>query len=153
MKRSGHVRGFTLLELMIAVAIMAIISLVAYPSYQSHLRDSRRSEAGNALLGFATALHRYKSDNQTYAGAQSGTGYPNPPQGDVYPSQAPIESGTKFYNLTIEEADADSFVVHATPIAGSAQDGDGYLELSSTGIKAWDRNDNGAIDSGENSWR
>ncbi|WP_210396472.1 type IV pilin protein [Motiliproteus sediminis] len=144
--------GFTLTELMIAVVIMGIITAIAYPSYQSYLIDSRRSDAQNALLGFATALYRYKTDNNSYAGAQSGTGFPNPPETTVYPSQAPIDSGDKFYNLTIESANASGFTVRATPINGTAQAGNGFLELTSTGIKRWDVNDNGAIDSGENSW-
>ncbi|HEY5718218.1 MAG TPA: type IV pilin protein [Motiliproteus sp.] len=144
--------GFSLIELMVAVAIMGIITAIAYPSYQRYLVDSRRSDAQNALLGFSTAMHRFRTENNGFSGAQNGTGFPNPPKATVYPSQSPIDSSDKYYNLVIQSATASSFVVRATPISGSAQDGDGFLELTSTGLKRWDRNDNHAIDSGENSW-
>jgi len=144
--------GFSLVELMVTVAIMGILTVVAYPSYQAYLIDSRRNDAQNALLGFATAMHRYKTDHNGYTGVQNGTGFPNPPQATVYPSQAPIDSSDKFYNLSIQSTSANGFVLRATPIGGSPQDGNGFLELTSTGLKRWDRNDNGTIDSGESSW-
>jgi len=144
--------GFSLIELMVTVAIMGIITAIAYPSYQTFLIDGRRSDAQNVLLGFATAMHRYKTENNGYTGSQNGTGFPNPPAATVYPNQSPIDSSDKYYNLTIQSASANGFVVRATPISGTAQAGNGFLELTSTGIKRWDQNDNGAIDSGENSW-
>ena len=146
------IAGFTLLELMIAVAIVAIVMTIAYPSYQRYLIESRRADAQNALLGFGTAMERYRSDNSSYAGAQSGTGFPNPPESTVYPSQTPIDSSDKFYNLTIEAADSNGYTVRATPISGTVQDGDGYLELTSTGFKRWDQDDDGFIGSGESDW-
>ncbi len=144
--------GFSLIELMITVAIVGIVSAIAYPSYQQYLIDSHRTDAQNALLAFATTMERYRTDNNTYDNAQSGTGYPNPPKTTVFPSQTPIDSGDKYYNLTINSADNSGYTLRATPIGGSAQDGDGYLQLNSVGIKGWDRDDNGAISSSELSW-
>ena len=145
--------GFTLLELMVTVAIIAIVMAIGYPSYQQYLTDSRRTDAQNALLAFATAMERYRTDNGSYAGAQNGTGFPNPPEATVFPSQTPIDSSDKFYNLTLQAADANGYTLRATPINSSAQNGDGFLELTSTGFKRWDKNDNGsATDSNENNW-
>lgn len=147
----GH-SGFSLVELMITVAIFAIISAIAYPSYQQYLTDSRRSDTQNALLAFATSMLRYRTDNSTFLNAQSSVSLPGSPKTTVFPSQSPLDSNDKYYNLTIQSADNSSFSIRATPISGTAQDGDGFLQLSSTGIKGWDRDNNGSIGVGETSW-
>jgi type IV pilus assembly protein PilE len=51
-------KGFTLIEVMIVVAIVGILAAVAYPSYQDHVRKSRRAEAQSALMGLAAAMER-----------------------------------------------------------------------------------------------
>jgi len=60
-------RGFTLIELMIAVAIVAIISAIAIPSYQNSIRKSRRPEAKSALLDLAARQERYYTLNGAYS--------------------------------------------------------------------------------------
>ncbi len=143
--------GFTMVEVMVAVVIASILLVVAYPSYQSLVTDGRRADAQGALLGFVTAMERYRSDNNTYVGADVA-GSSIAPLTTVYPSQAPVDESTKFYDLTIEAVAAGSYTLRATPISGTAQDGDGYLEITSTGIKRWDKDDDGVIGSGETTW-
>ncbi|WP_207063387.1 type IV pilin protein [Motiliproteus sp. SC1-56] len=144
--------GFSLLELMIALVIVGIIAAIGYPSYQAYLVDSRRTDAQGALLAFVTAMERYRTNHSTYLGAEADTSFPSPPDGSVYPSQSPVDSSKKYYDLSIQSADAGSYVLRATPISGTPQEGTGYLEITSTGIKRWDRDDNGVIGSGETSW-
>lgn len=145
--------GFSLLELLIAVAIVGIISAVAYPSYQQYIIDSRRVDTQQALLSFANAMERFKVANSTYAGAASGGANSGFPAATVFPSQSPVGGGDAFYNLSIESSAARSYILRADPVNGSSQDGDGLMEILSTGVKRWDKNDDGdATDAGENNW-
>ena len=59
-------RGFTLIELMIGVAIIGVIAAVAFPSYQASIRKSRRAEAIAALSSVQLAQERWRANNTTY---------------------------------------------------------------------------------------
>lgn len=132
-------RGFTLIELMIVVAIVGILAGIAWPSYQEHVRTTRRADAQGALMGLAQAMERHFTENGTYAGAtMDGDGTPG-----IFPTQAPLDGGTKFYNLRITGANETSYTLQAQPIAGGGQASDGILQLNSAGQKAWDRGSDG----------
>jgi len=119
-------RGFTLIELMIVVAIIAIIFSFAWPSYQEHVRKSRRAEGTVHLLELADRMERFYSDQGTYAGATLG-----PDEADVY--VAVSENG--YYNLAITVQDNVSFTVTAAPTTKGNQNDDtcGTFTLTSTG--------------------
>jgi type IV pilus assembly protein PilE len=140
-------KGFTLIELMIVVAIVGILAAVAYPSYLQHVESTRRSDAQGALSGLANAIERHYTTNSSYKNAaESGdTGSPG-----IYPNEAPLDGATKFYDLTIQSADDSSYVLRATPKNGQA--GDGIMELTSTGVKRWDKDNSGTFASDENTW-
>ncbi|MCG8667931.1 MAG: type IV pilin protein [Pseudomonadales bacterium] len=141
-------QGVTLMELMIALAIIAIIASVAIPNYQGNASKARRSDAQTALLGLASAMERYYTANNTYLGAaQAGdTGAP-----DIYPDEAPIDGDTKYYDLQIFAAAANTYELRAVPKGDQA--GDGFLSLNSVGVRGWDMNNNGSsADAGENAW-
>lgn len=59
--------GFTLIELMVTVAIVAILSMIAYPSYTDYLRRGQVQEAPNNLASYRTQMEQYYQDNRTYA--------------------------------------------------------------------------------------
>ncbi len=67
-------RGFTLIELMIAVAVVAILAAVALPAYNVYVTESKLPEAFSGLLGLGQNLETYYQDNKTYVGAcKAGT--------------------------------------------------------------------------------
>lgn len=60
-------RGFTLIELMVAVAIVGIIAAVAFPSYQNSIRKGRRADAMAAIASIQQAQERWRGNNATYS--------------------------------------------------------------------------------------
>ncbi len=70
----GRTKGFTLIELMVTVAIISILSMIALPSYQSHIQKSRRIDAKNALVALQLAQEKYRGNNATYADSLSALG-------------------------------------------------------------------------------
>lgn len=150
MKTNPEQRGFTLIELMIVVVIVAILTAIAYPSYKQHVIKARRSDAEGALLNFANAMERFYTKNGTYLGAASGGGNTGAPA--IFATQAPVDGADKYYNLTINAATATTYTLRATPIAGSGQAGDGFLQVNQAGTRGWDKNNDGSVGSGEDTW-
>lgn len=137
------IKGFTLVELMVVVAIIGILAGIAYPSYQDSVTKSRRVDAQGVLMGFANAMERHFTENNTYCGSAVATACPvvnGVPT--VYSTQSPIDGATVYYNLIIQAANASTYNLRATPTG--AQAGDGVLEINSTESKGrWDHdNDN-----------
>lgn len=143
--------GFTLIELMLVVAIVAILATIALPSYQGYLVKTRRMDAMATLQEFANAMERYRLSNNTYIGADNG-GVPGIADPAVFPAVTP-EDGTAYYDLTIESLTLNTFTLRATPIAGKSQAGDGIIELDSTGARRWDEaNDFPLWQAEDNNW-
>lgn len=100
--------GFSLLELMIVVGIIAIISAIAFPSYSRYILKSRRSEAMTNLVKFQAAYEEYNAQNNTY-----------PASNTLPPAITPIPS-TTYYSYT-SATTASSYTITATAIAGKSQ--------------------------------
>lgn len=150
--------GFTLVELMIAVAIVGILAAIAVPSYQDSVRKSRRVDAQGALMNFANGMERFYTESGSYCGgADAGNDVCGDGAFDIgIPSAAifaPTGETGSFYDFRIWAATDSSYTLRATPVGGGPQDGDGYLELDSVGRRWWDRNNNAdTTDAGENAW-
>lgn len=113
------VRGFTLVELMISVAVIAILSMIAYPSFIQSVRKSNRTDAQGALTRTANNLERFFSANGTYTIDAAAVGL------NVDGGTAWSENG--HYVMTIAPGATgigSSYTVTATAAAGDIQAGD-----------------------------
>ena len=133
---SAKCHGFTLIELMIVVAIIGILAAIAYPSYTQYVLRSKRDDCAGALVGMAAAMERRFSTNQSYLGLATGGADTGAPAATFYPSQCPLDGGGATYNLTIAAATQTSFTLNAAPIGSQASDTCGTLSLTETGTKA-----------------
>lgn len=127
-------KGFTLIELMIVVAIVAILASVAMPSFTDSADKTRRAKCQGTLIGFAQAMEAFHIENGTYVGATSNANGLGPPT--IFSSTCPVDGSSPHYNLKIKVATATDYTLVAVP-AGS-QKGDGIFFLTGTGSKGWD---------------
>ncbi|WP_082283068.1 type IV pilin protein, partial [Neisseria gonorrhoeae] len=91
-------KGFTLLELMIAVAILGILTLIAYPSYKTYIRRARLSEVKSTLLVNAQNLERYYRQKGTFK---------------TYDTNKLKQN--KYFNITLSKVSPDHFTLQAAP--------------------------------------
>ena len=129
-------RGFTLVELMIALVIMALIGAISLPLYTEHVDSTRRSDGKSALMQMSAAMHRFKTENDTFVGTVDAGGSPI---ASFFPDEAPFDGRTALYDLTAAVT-ATTFTLTATPKATGTLAGDGAMTLTHTGVKTWNGN-------------
>ncbi|OUS29265.1 hypothetical protein A9Q99_09135 [Gammaproteobacteria bacterium 45_16_T64] len=128
--------GFTLIELMIVIAVIGLLATITYPSYIDKVERASREDGKQALLQFANAMERYYSiqSPMSYEGAADGgadTGEPS-----IFSTEVPIDgSGDKHYDLVITAASSTAFTIQAQPKNRQANDDCGTLTYGSDGTR------------------
>lgn len=116
--------GFTLIELMIVLAVVSILAAVAYPAYQAQMRDARRADGQGFLLEMMSLQERFYTENNIYTDDLTDLNYD---------SANGVESTDGFYSVTAAACGADPLTACVNLIATALgpQVADGNLELNS----------------------
>ena len=121
-------KGFTLIELMIVVAIVAILAAVAVPNYQNYVLRSQRTVAINALLDLGSRQARFYTTNNGYANNMAALGYAADPT--ILP-----RPGLGLYSLGVTTATATTFSLTATRMGNQRNDTCGNYTYTDLGVK------------------
>jgi type IV pilus assembly protein PilE len=116
----GARRGFTLVELLIAVVIVGVLLAIAYPSFLDQVRKSRRADAIAALTAVQQAQERWRSSQTAFTTELTAA-----PGATPAGLGLPATSSSGYYSISIVSADATSYMVAASAVAGSSQASDG----------------------------
>ena len=125
MMKSNRIKGFTLLELLIVVAIAGILASVAYPQYTEYVKRAARSDAMVLLLDAANKQEQYYADNRSYAD-------------DLSLINVPSKSENGYFTITVEVPDTGtSFTITATAASGTVASDTACttFTITDTGIK------------------
>ena len=138
-----YCRGFTLIELMIVVVVIALLAAIGYPSYRDHIARGQRSEGQQFLSDVAQREEQILLDRRTYVN-YADTGLTKP-------------AGAKYDDpvITVSAGPPPTFVACMNPAAGSylVARGDGRICINNTGQR-WREpvGGNGVFDAGECAW-
>ena len=124
MSSSQTVKGFTLIELMIVVAIVAILAMIGYPAYNDQVRKTARKAAIGVVLDSAGRLERIRSQKFKYDDTVAG-----------------VLSTAKRYSLTLNVPDAaTTYTITATPTGDQVDDACGVMTYTNAGVWTFTKN-------------
>ena len=133
MNKAVFTRGFTLIELMIVVAIVGILAMVAYPAYTQYVLRAQRSAAQAGLQKAAQYMQRFYAAHNNYDKQLDGT------TDNALPAALqrvpPEGEGAQSYAISISAKAAGSYTLTATPQGKQTNDTCGNLTLTNTGTK------------------
>lgn len=118
-------RGFTIVEVVIVMLIVAVLTAIALPSYSAYVQRASRSEARGQLLQAGLWMERWRTENGTYAGAALPIGL----------QQSPMTGAAK-YNIALGGLTATTYTITATPVGAMAGDQCGNLSVNQLSQRA-----------------
>lgn len=129
-------QGFTLMELMIAVAIIGILAAFALPVYQQYVIRTNRTDVQAELIQIAQRIQNYKITRGSYTGITLN-------QPNVYGSAVFPTTGKALYDVQLNTNQRDGLItdwtLQATPIVDTVQAGNGTVRLNDLGHRCWEK--------------
>ena len=119
-------RGFTLVELVITIAIVAVLASIAWPTYESYVRRSKRATAQSALMTIANRQQAHLLDLRAYTSSLTALSF-SPPQ--------ELRDDYAFDVVVDNAASPRTFLVTATPLHQQASNGELALTVSQSGAR------------------
>jgi type IV pilus assembly protein PilE len=136
MTGTRNVRGFTLMELVIAMVIIGVLTAIAIPNYTAYIQRSNRSDARSQLLEITLWMERWRTENGRYDNpANPGNRPPTPPFPATFLQSPP--TGTAKYTIVVATPNAITYTVTATPVGVMAGDVCGDLGINNTGQRTF----------------
>ena len=130
-----QVRGLTLIEILIVLAIIAVLGTIALPNYQEYIRRGHQSDAMIALQQLANEQEQFYFDNNRYSANFVSIGVPE-------------RSPDGYYTLTLASVSTTMYVARASPVGSTGVTGPGWFEIRSNGRKSWDPGADGVFECG-----
>lgn len=135
--QKNKVQGFTIIEVLVVVAILGILAAIAIPAYTKYVTNARRADGKSALVAAAQAMERHYTNNYTYAGAT-----------------IPDSSDQQLYDLSVTAANATAFTIQAEVDPNGKQAGDTLCEtmtINQLGVKTAENS--GGTDTTDDCWK
>ncbi|MEH6826280.1 MAG: type IV pilin protein [Motiliproteus sp.] len=134
--RQCNPKGFSLIELMVTLAIISILAAVAYPAYTEHVKRGQHSEALGVMVAITVAMEQYAQANGDYAVANLT---------DIYDWSSGKHAVSTVYDLSLDNT-AASYSVTASPKASGPLAGEGPIIIYWDGRKGWDSDNDGTYE-------